>query len=257
MHILIIGAGDIGLQLAKRLSREKHDIVVIEKDPQKVMRASEQLDVIVFEGNGASYRVLQQANLDKTEILAAMTDSDEANLMACKLAKKSGVRTTIARVRHPQFTQPDFILSSEELGTDLILHPEKATADAVLRLVRKSSATYAVEFEGGRIELIGLRLTQDSSLLHTPLKYLVHETDNLRLRIVAINRDHQTLIPKGDDSLAAGDQVFVVCDHDYSSKFIELAGKKNTHINNVMILGGGLIGQFIADRLQKEANITW
>jgi trk system potassium uptake protein TrkA len=82
MHILIIGAGDIGLQLAKRLSREKHDIVVIEKDPQKVMRASEQLDVIVFEGNGASYRVLQQANLDKTEILAAMTDSDEANLMA-------------------------------------------------------------------------------------------------------------------------------------------------------------------------------
>jgi len=255
MHILIIGAGDIGFQLAKRLSQEKHDIVMIERDDQKVARATEQLDALVIEGNGASYRVLKQANLDKVEIVAAMTDSDEANLIACRLAKKSGVQTTIARVRHPQFTQPDFILSPEELGTDLILHPEKATADAVLRLVRKSSATYAVEFEGGRIEILGVRLAHDSPLLNIPLKYLGQETENLHLRIVAINRDYETVIPRGHDSLAPGDQVFVVCDHDYSSKFIELAGKKETPMKNVMILGGGLIGQFIASELQKEANV--
>ena len=255
MHILIIGAGDIGFQLAKRLSQEKHDITMIEADPQKVQRASEQLDAIVLGGNGASYRMLKTANLEKMEIVAAMTDSDEANLMACRLAKRSGVRTTIARVRHPQFTQQDFILSPEDLGTDLILHPEREAADAVVHLIRKSVATYAVEFEGGRIELLGLRLTQDSPYLNIPLKLLGQETDNLHLRIVAINRNYHTVIPKGHDALAAGDQVFIVCDHDYSSRVIELAGKKPAQLKNVMILGGGLIGQFIASRLEKEANV--
>ncbi len=255
MRILIIGAGDIGLQLAKRLSQEKHDIVMIEADSQRVMRASEQLDALVIEGNGASYRVLEQANFKTMGIVAAMTDSDEANLMACRIAKKSGVETTIARVRHPQFTQPDFILSPEELGTDLILHPEKETADAVVQLVRKSSATYVVEFEHGRIELLGVRLSQNSSLLNIPLKYLGQETDNLHLRIVAINRNYKTIIPQGHDALASGDQVFVVCDHAYSSLFIELAGTKKASPKNVMILGGGLIGQFIASSLQDEANV--
>jgi len=255
MHILIIGAGDIGFQLARRLSQEKHDITMIEADPRKVKRASEQLDALVINGNGASYRMLQQANLDKMEIVAAMTDSDEANLMACRLAKRTGVRTTIARVRHPQFTQPDFILSAEDLGTDLILHPEKETADAVVHLIHKANATYAVEFEGGKIEVLGIRLEQDSPLLNIPLKYLDQETDNLHLRIVAINRNYETLIPQGHDALAAGDQVFVVCDHDYSSKFIQMVGKKEAPMRNVMILGGGLIGQFIASHLEQEANI--
>lgn len=255
MHILIIGAGDIGFQLAKRLSQEKHDITMIEANPLKVKRASEQLDAIVLSGNGASYRMLQQANLDKMEIVAAMTDSDEANLMACRLAKKSGVRTTIARVRHPQFTQPDFILSQEDLGTDLILHPEKETADAIVHLVHKASATYAVEFEEGRIELLGMRITQQSPYLDIPLQYLGQESDNLHMRIVAINRDYQTLIPRGQDALAPGDQVFVICDHDYSSQVIALTGKKESQLKNVMILGGGLIGQFIANSLEHEANV--
>ena len=255
MNILIIGAGDIGFQLAKRLSQEKHDITMIEADPQKVKRASEQLDAIVLGGNGASYRMLQTANLDKMEIVAAMTDSDEANLMACRLAKRSGVQTTIARVRHPQFTQQDFILSSQDLGTDLILHPEKETADAIVHLIRKSVATYAVEFEGGRMELLGLRLTQDSPYLNTPLRLLGEQFDSLHLRIVAINRNYDTVIPRGHDALAPGDQIFVVCAHDNSSKVIELAGKKPSHLKNVMILGGGLIGQFIASSLEREANV--
>lgn len=255
MHILIIGAGDIGFQLAKRLSQEKHDITMIEADAQKVKRASEQLDAIVLHGNGASYRVLQQANLDKMEIVAAMTDSDEANLMACRLAKKSGVQTTIARVRHPQFTQPDFILSRAELGTDLILHPEKDTADAVVHLIHKSSATYAVEFEGGRIEVLGVRLSQNSQFLHIPLKYLGQETDNMRMRIVAINRNYKTIIPQGTDVMIPGDQIFVVCDHESSAKFMEFAGRKETPMKNVMILGGGLIGQFVAAHLARESHV--
>lgn len=255
MRMLIVGAGDIGFQLAKRLSGDRHDITMIEADPEKVARASEQLDAFVVEGNGASYRLLKQLDIEKVGIVAAMTDRDEVNLMACRLAKKSGVPTTIARVRHPQFTTPDFILSSEDLGTDLILHPEKETADAVVRLIRRANTNYAVDFEGGRIELLGLRMTHESPLLHVPLRYLSEETDNLHLRIVAINRNYKTIIPSGRDTLVPGDQVFVVCDHEYSDKFVPLTGQKDRPIKNVMIVGGGLIGRFIAMNLEGEANV--
>jgi trk system potassium uptake protein TrkA len=255
MNILIIGAGDIGFYLAKRLSEEKHDIVMIEANPHKATRASEQLDAFVIQGNGGSYRVLKEAGLDKIEILAAMTDSDEANLIACQLAKKSGIPTTIARVRHPQYNQPDFILSSEELGTNLILHPEKETADAIVRLIRKSSATIAVDFEGGRIELLGVRMGSSSPLLNIPLKYLGQETDNLHLRIVAINRNYQTIIPRGEDIMHAGDEVLVVVDNEYSSRFISLAGREVSAAKDIMILGGGLIAQFIARAMGQHTNI--
>lgn len=255
MRVLIIGAGDVGFQLAKRLSRQKHDIIMIEADPQKVKRASEQLDAFVVEGNGASYRVLKEAGVDNIQLVTAMTDRDEVNLMACKLAKKIGVPTTIARVRNPQFTDPDFMLSQAELGTDLIIHPEKETADAVVRLIHQSCATYVVELEDGKIDVVGVRLNKNSLLLNTPLMELSQRHGNPPMRIVAIDRDYKTLIPKGNDQLLPGDEVFVVCKHDYTPTFIDLAGRKDIKIKDLMVLGGGLIGRFIAEQVCHEANI--
>jgi trk system potassium uptake protein TrkA len=255
MHILIIGAGDIGFQLAKRLSQQNHDITMIEANAEKMTRASEQLDALVIYGNGASYRVLEQTALEKMGIVAAMTDRDEVNLMACRLAKKLGVPTTIARVRNPQFTQPDFLLTSEEMGTDMILHPEKAVADAAVHLIRNANTAYAVEFESGRIELLGLRLTQGSPLLNIPLRYLSGEMDDLHFRVVAINRNYKTLIPNGNDILVPGDQIFVVGDHKYRELFLKKAGIEDKRMHNVMVLGGGLIGRFIGLELQNEVNL--
>lgn len=255
MNILIIGAGDIGFQLSKRLSEQQHNITMIELDPQKVIRASEQLDAFVIQGNGASLKVLEKANIAQIDILAAMSDNDEANLMACRLAKKVGVPTTIARVRNPEFTEPDFILSPQELGTDLIIHPEKEVAEAVVRLIKRSCATYAVDFEKGRIQVLGLRLTRNAPLLHHSLIKLNQRYDDPPLRVVAINRNYNTLIPKGHDVLMPDDQVFVVCDSSYSSTFIALAGHKETPLKDVMILGGGMVGKFIANSLKDQANI--
>lgn len=255
MKILIIGAGDVGFQLTKRLSQQKHDLTIIEQDPQKAIRASEQLDAFVIQGSGASFSVLQKANITQCDILAAVSNNDEVNLMACRLAKKVGVPTTIARVRNPEFTEPDFILTRQELGTDLIIHPEKETAEAVIRLIRRSCATYAVDFEGGRIQVLGLRLARSSPLLHRTLIELNQDYGDPPLRIVAINRNHKTLIPKGNDVLIPDDQVFVVCSPSYASTFITLAGQKERALKNVMIFGGGMVGQFIARTLQSEANI--
>ena len=133
MRIIIVGAGDVGFQLGRRLSRDHHDITVIDANPDKVRRAADQLDGLAVEGQGDSYRVLLQAGIRETDVLAAVTDNDDANLMACRLAKASGVEVTIARVRNGEFTEPDFPLTTEQLGVDHIIHPEREAANAILR----------------------------------------------------------------------------------------------------------------------------
>lgn len=255
MRILVVGAGDVGFQLSRRLCRERHDLTMVEQDPRRVIRAREQLDAFVVEGNAASYATLRQSGLERMDIVAAMTDNDDANVMVCRMAKKAGSALTIARVRNPEFTDPNFILSPTELGVDHIIHPEKEAADAIVRLLHESSASYAFELENGRIQILGLFVERNSDLLHKPLSDLSRVYGNPPLRIVAINRSHRTIIPKGHDQILPGDQVFVVCDPDYANDFKAHAGKTDMRVNNVMILGGGLIGQFVAAGIAGTANV--
>lgn len=255
MNVLILGAGEIGFHLSKRLSQEKHNITIIDQNHQNFIRATEQLDAFVVEGHAGSLRILKEANIEKADILAAMTNSDEVNLFACQIAKKLGVPTTIARVRNPELTDPKFVLSKKDMGVDLIIHPEKETAETVVRLIRRSSATDVVEFENGKIQLIGIRLEETSPILRIPLKDLGVQLGNPPVRVVAINRKERTLIPGGEDVLVPGDQIFIISDPDYLTEYLELTGKSDTRIENIMILGGGQIGQFIAKILGKEINI--
>lgn len=255
MRILVVGAGDVGFQLGRRLTRAEHDITMIEADTQKSKRAAEQLDILVVEGNGASWQTLRDAHVDRMDIVAAVTDQDEVNVAACRMAKKLGVKTTIARVRNPEYTQADFILSGDELGVDHFIHPEKEAADAIVRLARQSSANYAVEFDGGKIQLLGLHVENGSPLLYRSLLEIGIEQQRLPFRIVAINRNHETIIPKGTDLLMPGDQVFVVCDPAYTCRFTTLAGKREKSLSNIMVLGGGMVGAFVAETLQNEAHV--
>ena len=165
MHILVIGAGAIGFQLSKQLSQDGHDITQIDTDPSRVKRVSEQLDIIVAEGNGTSLQDLRGLGIEQVDLVAAMTTNDEVNLLACRMAKKLGVQSAIARIRNPEFAAPDFIFSPRELGVDQFIHPEKETADAIVRLIRQSSATDLVEFAEGKLVLLGMRLDHQSSLL--------------------------------------------------------------------------------------------
>jgi len=254
MRILIIGAGDIGYHLTQRLSSQQHDLTLMDKDSRKIHHASEHADALVIEGSGSSYRCLQNASIQNMDIVAAMTDDDEVNLLTCRIAKKVGVPTTIARVRNPEFTDPEFVLSPSELGADHIIHPEKETANAVLQLLRRSSATYAFDFESGKIQVIGVRIDRDSPLINQPLEDL-HRYDNRHIQIVAIERSTETIIPKGQDVLLPGDQVFVVCDKNNVSEFMTMAGKAENRASNVIILGGGLVGLTIAEALQDEVNV--
>lgn len=254
MKIIVVGAGEIGFHLTKKLSKE-HDITLIENDRLRVTRASEQLDAFVVEGNGASVKVLTEAKFESADAVAAVTDNDELNLMICQIAGKAGIAEKIARVRNHEYTMPNFIIPKGELGPDYIIHPEKETAEAVTRLLRQSIATDIIQFANGEIELMGVRLEDQSPLLRVPLKDLGSEFQNLPLRIVAIHRKDRTLIPRGDDILVRGDQIFIMCDPNYMKEIVRITGKTNNAINNVMILGGGLIGQFIARELHEQMNV--
>ncbi len=255
MNILIIGAGEVGFHLARLLSAEKHNITILEKNPEKVSRAEEQLDALVVAGSGSSFQDLKKANIEKTEILAAISNSDEVNLLACRYAQKLGIPYKIARIRNPEYLQPDFILSPAEMGVDLLIHPEKETADAISRLIRQSAATDLVEFAGGKIQLLGIRLEQDSPILKKSLKQVWQEHNHLRARIVAINRKEHTLIPGGNDILVAGDQLFVISEKEVVPDILRITGKENVTIQDIMILGGGLIGQFVASTLEDHINV--
>jgi len=215
MNIIILGAGEIGFQLARRLTQEQHNITIVERDPAMATRAGEQLDALLVEGHAGSYRVLREAGIERADILAAMTNEDEVNLFACQIAKRVGVATTIARVRNPELTDGTFLLSPEELGADLIVHPEKETANAVERLIRRSSATDVIEFAEGKVQLIGIRIGLDSPALRVPLRELGARMGNPPVRIVAVNRGENSLIPRGDDILVPRDQIYVVCDPGY------------------------------------------
>lgn len=255
MHILVIGAGAIGFQLSKQLSQDGHDITQIDTDPRRVKRVSEQLDIIVAEGNGTSLQDLRGIGIEQVDLVAAMTTNDEVNLLACRMAKKLGVQSAIARVRNPEFTAPDFIFSPQELGVDQFIHPEKETADAIIRLIRQSSATDLVEFSEGKLVLLGTRLDPQSSLLHAPLTELGRQFADLPMRIVAIQRKQQTLIPRGTTALLPEDRIFVISDPDFIPSVVHLTGHADHRIEDIAILGGGLIGQFVAAELASQMRV--
>ncbi|MFO7632196.1 MAG: Trk system potassium transporter TrkA [Caldilinea sp.] len=256
MRILIVGAGDVGFQLGRRLSRDQHDITIVDANPEKVRRAAEQLDGLAIEGPGDSYQVLLQAGLKDADVIAAVTDNDDANLMACRLAKASGVGVTIARVRNPEFTKPDFPLTPAQLGADHIIHPEREAANAILRLLQESSATHVIDLEKGKVEVIGLILEPDSPLVGPSLAELGVRYKRPPMQIVAVGRNHETIIPKGNDRLHAGDHIFAVCAPEYVKEFFGLAGKhKKPRMNKIMILGGGMIARFLAEELAGRASV--
>ena len=255
MDILILGAGDIGSQLAKRLTLEKHNITMIENDPKKAEYAREHLDVIVIEESGAFLETLENANIANMDVFAALSNNEILNLQTCRIAKKLGVSTTIARIRNPEYLKEDYILTKEELGVDFLIHPEKEAADAIIRLIRQSNATDIIEFEEGVIKLLGIRIENDSPVVHLALKELGQKFSGLPFNIVAIKRAQYTIIPKGEDLLLGGDQIFIIAREKDIKKSLQILGKNQSSINNLMLIGGGMISRFLLSNIDTNISI--
>lgn len=255
MYIVILGAGEVGYSLAKLLSYEKHDIVIIEPDPVRAKRAREKLDIQVFEGTGSSPNDLQQAGVKKADMFVAVTNNDEVNLLACLIASKFEVPTKIARVKNREFTYEDCALNAKMLGIDLIIHPESEVAKAVVNLLKLTAATDILEFADGKILLLGIQLDKSCEILGKSLVEVAGSLENLTFRTVAILRRDRTIIPRGADIFMKNDRVYVMTQRENLPDVLKIAGKENVKMENVMILGGGQTGIEIAAQLEDTINV--
>ncbi len=250
MQVIVIGAGEVGYEIASRLSRSNQDVVVIEKDPALVERVENNLDVLVLQGNGASARILEEAGIRKTELLIAVTGFDECNVMACMLAKRYGVELTVARIRNQEYGAKNSVLSNEDLGIDLVIDPERVAAMEIVRLLKNPAATDVEYFAQKKVQMLGFRVDAEAPIVGRKLSEL-----SLGVLIGAIARNGDVIIPGGDDVIQAHDTVFVVGKTGSMSAMGFLTGKSSERIRRVMIVGGGNIGYQLADMLQRYKDL--
>lgn len=255
MDIVIIGAGDIGFSLAKRLAYEKHNISIIESNTERFKFVEQALDAQVLFGHGADFKLLKQAGIKDADLLIAVSDQDEVNLIAAMAAKQAGCKKTLARVSNPQYLNEKAYLKPGTLGIDLVIHPESIVAKGAVRLLKQSAASDIIEFAEGKMVLLGVHLDASCPVLRTKLKDIVVQYSHFPFRITAIQRKDFTKIPCGDDLLMPNDHIFVVLARKHISDFLKIIGKENTSLERIMILGGGQIGYLIAEELEDEHQV--
>lgn len=256
MKIIVIGVGEVGFDLARILSQENHDIVVIESDQEKCVRASEQLDVSVVNANGASGEVLVAAGVKEADIVVAASDIDEVNIMASMLTRQLSSARTVARVRNPEYSGKNPVISASQLGIDLMIHPEQEVAREIVQLVRQSAATESITFADGKIQLMGIRITSRTApAVGKTFKELGASYPDIPFRVAAITRQNNTIIPKGEDWIHYNDQLYIISDIKTVPKIIKLMGKEDEKLEDLMILGGGKIGRLVASSLEDEVAV--
>ncbi len=255
MNIIIIGAGDIGYNLAKMLSLEKHDIFLIEKSDKNFSQAAETLDVQVIKGSGTSYKVLEKAGIKDTDLLISVTNSDEINLLSALIAKHYGVRRTVVRVKNREFLQAAAPINAKKFKIDLIIHPESVIAQGAVHLLKQSAATDFIEFAHGKIIVMGIQLDRSQNFFNIPLSDLAKQNPDFTFRVIAIHRKETTRIPGGNDVLLPNDRIYVMVARENVPDVIRITGKENVKFENIMILGGGQTGYHVARMLEKDYNI--
>ncbi len=255
MNIIIIGAGDIGFSLAKRLAYEKHNISIIESDAERFKFIEQALDAQTLFGHGTNFKLLHKAGIQNADLLIAVSDQDEVNLIAAMAAKQAGCKKTLARISNPQYLKENSLLPHQEFGVDMLLHPESIVARGAVRLLKQSAASDIIEFAEGRMVLLGIHLEADCPILKRPLREIVQQHSDFPFRITAIQRRDFTKIPGGDDILMPNDHIFVVLDRKHIPQLLQMVGKHNTSLERIMILGGGQIGSLIAEELENDHQV--
>ncbi len=255
MRILIIGAGEVGGHLAKLLSKENHEITVIDRDPDLIARITSEMDVMAIEGPGTSLHILREAGIEKADMLIAVTTVDEVNILTCMIAKQFGVKTKIARVRNREFSTRQDFLAPEDLGIDLVIHPELEATREIVRLIKYPQVLELFTFCDEKIIIAGVKIEQGSTIANRSLAEIDPMHDEFDFRLVAINRKGKTIIPRGTDYVEEGDDVYFSCHRRDLSRIFEITGHTREETHKVMINGATSIGRMVAEELSKTRGI--
>jgi trk system potassium uptake protein TrkA len=255
MRVIIVGAGEVGYQIAKFLTLESIEVVVVDKNANNLKRISEELDVAVIEAEGGDPSALKEAEADKADILLAVTSSDETNMIACLLGKAMfNVPRKIARIRNPDYFFNKELLGKSNLDIDPAINPELEVAKAITRLLEIPFATEVEDFENGILKVIGIKVGAKSHLTGKSLKDL-RTGIKKEFIIGAIERDDKAIVPSGSDAIEEGDIIYMPIkkvDIGEIAKLLEVSAKPS---KKVMLLGGGRIGYYVASTMEHRADI--
>ncbi len=244
LNIIIVGCGKVGETLAKELAYEKHSIVIVDTDAEKLEEVGNSLDVMCVEGQGESVSVLKEAGVENCDILIAMTRSDELNLLTCLIAKRLGAKNTIARVRNPVYADA-INLIKDDLGLSLHINPELAAAREISRLLRFPTAIGVETFAKGRVEIMKYCIPGNSVLKDVPICQLKPRLKT-RIFVCAIERGEEVFVPTGDFILREGDIISIVAPAREANEFFTKIGAVAQKIRDVLIVGGGRITYYLS-----------
>lgn len=255
MKIVIGGAGDVGSHLAKMLSEESHDITLIDDDEKKLQEASSGADIITVHGDITMFNILKDSGISSTNLYIAVSSNEKDNILSASIAKALGAKKSIARIDNSQYLQPDHKEIFIKMGIDYMFYPEKIAARQIVTLLGHTSSTEYIDFSGGKLTLMAYRLDQSSSIVGKALWEVAQDKADMDFRTIAISRDEETIIPRGDDIFKVGDMIYIISQRSNMAKVSELVGKKDLEVKNIMILGGSRIAKLVASTLQDEMNI--
>ena len=257
MKVIIIGAGEVGYHIASRLSTENKNVVVIDKSASALQRVNDNLDVQTINGSGSSPLDLETAGLKEADILLAVTDSDETNLVACLIANLMSPYTKkVARIRENAWERYYQQFHDNPPHIDSMINPEIEVIKTIERLLAVPGAVDVVEFENGRIKLVGIILDENSRLCGVQLSDLATVLGRTPPLIASLMRGDELIIPTGEDRLKANDLVYIICKEEALIETLKLFGKHAEDLQRVLIVGGGRIGSRLAKRLEVQGIHT-
>ena len=255
MRIVIAGAGEVGTHLAKMLSNENHEIVLIDPEEARLKPIDTSLDILTHEGSATSVKLLRDTLIKKTDLFIAVTHSEDTNIISAIMAKRFGAIKTIARIDNLDFFESSTIDFFKSIGIDSLIYPELIAAREVLGLLHETGASDFMEFCGGKLAMYVQKLEENAPIINKSLQEIALNNRTDKYRAVAVKREGKTIIPRGNEHFQLADTVYVISTHEGMEEMMKTSGKKNFEAKNIMILGGSRIGKHIALHMQKTCEV--
>ena len=254
MKIIILGAGRVGATLAKYLTLEQNDITIIDEKEDALLELQERCDVRTINGRGSYPAILEKAGIVDADMLVAVTDNDEANMIACHLAGRLyHTPTKIARVRSKNYTEYQEIFAADKIDVDLIISPEQLVAKSIEKIINYPGTLQVLDFAEGRVLLFAVKVDKEAPLAGHPVENLANWIiSNNKPKIIAVYRNNKALEVAHDLVIEANDEIFILCASTQCSQITNLLKSKKTYYKRVIIAGGGHIGASLASSLEKE-----
>ena len=256
MNIIIAGDGEVGFYLAKSLSQLDYNITVVDPHSELLARLEKETDLLTIAGDSTSPRVLEDAKVGECDLLLSVLHDEPVNLMTCILAKRLGARKTVARITNAELLATKYKDTLRDMGVDELVCPERIAAKEITNLLHHTVATEFFDFSGGLLTMYVVRLGSESPVVGKSVKESAQVYSSLQVRIVAILRHGETVIPHSDTVFESGDMAYIVSKANQIDGVKRIAGGVDFEIKKVMIAGGGRIGRFAAQTLEKDKRIT-